>query len=52
MRELKEVQDLIERARQDLNRSFLEDDFFIYYRKSTYLDKLIEEYLDILDEIQ
>ncbi len=47
MRELMELQNLIEKARLELDQSLAaEDSYETYYEKSLYLDRLIEEYLD------
>ena len=46
MNRIEEIQREIESVRSELNESFLQnDEFEEYYRKSTELDKLIEEYL-------
>ena len=43
----------IESVRSELNESFLQnDEFEEYYRKSTELDKLIEEYLERKQQVQ
>lgn len=47
MREQKELQQLIEKARLDLDESLDSDSYEIYYEKSVYLDRLIEEYLEL-----
>ena len=45
MNRIEEIQREIESVRSELNESFLQnDEFEEYYRKSTELDKLIEEY--------
>lgn len=47
MRELMELQNLIEKARLELDQSLADEDSYeTYYEKSLYLDQLIEEYLD------
>lgn len=47
MRERQELQKLIEKARLDLDRSLEKREAYeVYYAKSLFLDKLIEEYLD------
>ena len=47
MNRIEEIQREIESVRSELNESFLQnDEFEEYYRKSTELDKLIEEYLE------
>lgn len=51
MRGLSELKEMIEVARIELDESLLSADYTIYYEKSVYLDKLIEEYLDIKDGI-
>ena len=45
MRELKELQHLIEKARLELDQALESDSYEIYYQKSVYLDKLIEAIL-------
>ena len=61
MNRIYELQKKIETARheldeallQELNESFLQnDEFEEYYRKSTELDKLIEEYLERKQQVQ
>lgn len=47
MREQKELQHLIEKARLDLDQSLDSDSYEVYYEKSVYLDRLIEEYLEL-----
>ena len=47
MRELKELQNLIEKARLELDQSLEDEGYEVYYQKSVYLDKLIEEYLEV-----
>lgn len=47
MREQKELQQLIEKARLDLDQSLDSDSYEVYYEKSVYLDRLIEEYLEL-----
>ncbi len=47
MREQKELQQLIEKARLDLDESLDSDSYEVYYEKSVYLDRLIEEYLEL-----
>ena len=43
----------IEEIQRELNESFLQnDEFEEYYRKSTELDKLIEEYLERKQQVQ
>lgn len=51
MRELSELKEMIEVARLELDESLLGADYTVYYEKSLYLDKLIEEYLDIRDGV-
>lgn len=51
MRERKELQHLIEKARLELDRALESDSYEIYYQKSVYLDKLIEEYLEITETV-
>ena len=51
MKRIYELQKKIETARHELDEAFLqEDEFDNYYEKSTKLDKLIEEYLEIKRE--
>lgn len=52
MREQKELQYLIEKARLDLDQSLDSDSYEIYYEKSVYLDRLIEEYLELQETVQ
>ena len=47
MREQKELRQLIEKARLDLDESLDSDSYEVYYEKSVYLDRLIEEYLEL-----
>lgn len=48
MRDMTELQTEIELARLELDEALLqEDEFEEYYEKSTRLDKLIEEYLEM-----
>lgn len=47
MKELQELQGLIEEKRMELNNSLVRDEFSIYYEKSLELDKLIEEYIEM-----
>ena len=52
MNRIEEIQREIESVRSELNESFLQnDEFEEYYRKSTELDKLIEEYLERKQQI-
>ena len=47
MENLKLLQEKIESARTELGEALLQrDEFESYYRKSTELDRLIEEYLE------
>ena len=50
MNRIEEIQREIESVRSELNESFLQNDEF--YRKSTELDKLIEEYLERKQQVQ
>ncbi len=51
MRERQELQRLIEEARLDLDQSLeRRDDYEVFYAKSLFLDKLIEEYLDMKEK--
>ena len=53
MNRIEEIQREIESVRSELNESFLQnDEFKEYYRKSTELDKLIEEYLERKQQVQ
>ena len=53
MNRIEEIQREIESVRSELNESFLQnDEFEEYYRKSTELDKLIEEYLERKQQVQ
>ena len=53
MNRIEEIQREIESVRSELNQSFLQnDEFEEYYRKSTDLDKLIEEYLERKQQVQ
>ena len=53
MNRIEEIQREIESVRSELNQSFLQnDEFEEYYRKSTELDKLIEEYLERKQQVQ
>ncbi len=47
MNEVKILKEKIERAREELNKLFLEQDFETYKEKSIELDKLIEEYIEL-----
>lgn len=47
MKEIRDLQRKIESLRLELDEALLqEDEFDVYYQKSTKLDKLIEEYLE------
>lgn len=50
MRKLKEIRDLIEKKRAELNESYVHDEYSVYYAKSLELDKLLEEYLELQKE--
>lgn len=41
----------IETLRDELNQSIAEGKFEVYYEKSVALDKLIEKYIDLEEEI-
>lgn len=47
MRKIEEIQDLIEKKREELDALISTDELEKYYEKSKELDKLIEEYLDV-----
>lgn len=47
MRKIEEMQDLIERTREELDELILTDRIENYYEKSKELDCLIEEYLEV-----
>lgn len=47
MRKIKEVQELIEKTRDELDELVLTEKFETYYEKSKELDSLIEEYLEV-----
>lgn len=48
MKRLKELQREIEFVRLELEQAYLQQEKFeVYYEKSTKLDKLIEEYIEI-----
>ena len=49
MRKISEVQELIEKTRDELDELILTDKFETYYEKSKELDGLIEEYLDVIE---
>lgn len=53
MNRIEEIQREIEMVRSELNELILQnDEFERYYRKSTELDKLIEEYLKRKQQMQ
>ncbi len=41
----------IEALREELNASIVEDKYEVYYKKSVELDKLIEEYIKLEEQI-
>ena len=47
MRKIEEMQDLIEKTREELDALILTDKIENYYEKSKELDSLIEEYLEV-----
>lgn len=47
MRQMKELQVLIEKTREELDALILTEKHENYYEKSKELDKLIEEYLEV-----
>lgn len=47
MRKIEEIQDLIEKKREELDALISMDKLEQYYEKSKELDKLIEEFLDV-----
>jgi len=46
-----ELKTEIENLREELNQSIVEEQYEIYYQKSVKLDKLIEEYIELEDQI-
>ena len=51
MEKLSKLRDEIETLREDLDASLLADQYEVYYEKSVALDKLIEEYIDLEQQI-
>ena len=47
MRKIEEIQELIEKKREELDALISTDELEQYYEKSKELDKLIEEFLDV-----
>lgn len=47
MRKIEEIQELIERKREELDALISTNELEKYYEKSKELDKLIEEFLDV-----
>lgn len=52
MRTIEEIKSLIEEKRKELDALVLTEELESYYKKSTELDKLIEEYLDLVEELE
>lgn len=50
MKKINKLRKKIEIARIELNRSFVEDEFDVYYQKNLKLDRLIEEYMDLQEK--
>ena len=47
MRKIVEIQDLIEKTREELDELIVTEKIESYYEKSKELDSLIEEYLEV-----
>ena len=47
MRNVAEIQTLIENTREELDSLIVKEDFETYYEKSKKMDSLIEEYLEV-----
>ena len=51
MKRIEELKNQIENLRDELNQSIVKDQQEVYYAKSVELDKLIEEYIDLDNQI-